>query len=44
MKALFVRILRQLKNDPRTLALMLVAPFLIMSLIYLDGLRIMFQF
>lgn len=35
MKALFLRILRQLKNDPRTLALMLVAPFLIMSLIYL---------
>ena len=35
MKALFLRILRQLKNDPHTLALMLVAPFLIMSLIYL---------
>ena len=35
MKALLLRILKQLKNDPRTLALMLVAPFLIMSLIYL---------
>ena len=35
MKALILRILKQLKNDPRTLALMLVAPFLIMSLIYL---------
>ena len=35
MKALVLRILKQLKNDPRTLALMLVAPFLIMSLIYL---------
>ena len=35
MKALLLRTLKQLKNDPRTLALMLVAPFLIMSLIYL---------
>lgn len=35
MKTLLLRILKQLKNDPRTLALMLVAPFLIMSLIYL---------
>ena len=35
MKALLLRILKQLKNDLRTLALMLVAPFLIMSLIYL---------
>ena len=35
MKAFLLRILKQLKNDPRTLALMLVAPFLIMSLIYL---------
>lgn len=35
MKALLLRILKQLRNDPRTLALMLVAPFLIMSLIYL---------
>ena len=35
MKALLLRILKQLKNDPLTLALMLVAPFLIMSLIYL---------
>ena len=35
MKALLLRILKQLKNDPRTLALVLVAPFLIMSLIYL---------
>jgi ABC-2 type transport system permease protein len=34
MKALIFRILKQLKNDPRTLAIMLVAPLLLMSLIY----------
>lgn len=34
MKALIIRILRQLKNDPRTLAIMLAAPLLLMVLIY----------
>ncbi|MGM9795920.1 MAG: ABC transporter permease [Candidatus Aphodosoma sp.] len=35
MKALIIRVLRQLKNDPRTLALMFFAPLLMMGLIYL---------
>lgn len=34
MKALIIRILRQLKNGPRTLAIMLAAPLLLMVLIY----------
>lgn len=35
MKGLVIRILRQMGNDRRTLALMIVAPILILSLLYL---------
>src|SRR5664279_744963 len=35
MKALVIRILRQMGNDRRTLVLMIAAPILILSLLYL---------
>lgn len=35
MKSLIIRIIKQMKNDKRTLALLLVAPLMIMSLMYL---------
>lgn len=35
MKGLVIRILRQMGNDKRTLALMIIAPILILSLLYL---------
>lgn len=35
MKSIIIRILKQLINEPRTLALMLLAPLFVMSLIYL---------
>jgi len=35
MKGLVIRILKQMENDKRTLALMIIAPILILSLLYL---------
>ena len=35
MKGLIIRIIKQMKNDRRTLALMMIAPLMIMSLMYL---------